>query len=162
MEVILSSRPFFPKVARTDLLNPFGDLTSTLVPPLIQRTRDTRSLPEGITCGAIHRVDDQRIAKALTTRAPAPPYPVATGARLPIAPGSAFGETFPTASSLLRISMPAYSASGDVAMVYTYEQCGGDCIYENYFVARYIEGHWRVILNRRSHTWNYDPPVQSK
>lgn len=156
VEVVLSSRPYFPNMPRSVLLNPFEDMTGTLVPQLIQRTRNTHSLPNGIACSGIHLTDEQRIAKALTTRASPPKYPVPTGSRLPIAPGSAFSETFPTASSLLRISMPAYSASGDVAMVYTYEQCGGDCIYESYFVARYMEGHWRVIHKRKSHTWNYE------
>lgn len=157
VEMILSSKPYAPQHTDPSLMAPFGGLSNSLIANLIARSRRAKSLPGNIECRNIRVVEDRLITGAI--RQPVKrsyDHPVAEGSPLPIKAGTAFRDMFPEATILARLSLPAYSSSRDVAVVYMYEECGGACMFERYFLLRKIGEEWRVILQESYKVWDFE------
>lgn len=86
---------------------------------LIRRSGESTALPSGISYKRVHLVNGQRIDDAFARKAKHPvELPAPAGVGIPIGANTAFEDTFPHAASLLRMSRPGYSVSGDHAIVY--------------------------------------------
>ena len=57
----------------------------------------------------------------------------------------AFRSRFPDAAGVLRLSWPAYSPDGLLAMVYVETGCGLDCAAGRLYLLSRADGAWRVI-----------------
>jgi hypothetical protein len=62
-----------------------------------------------------------------------------------------FYRTFPGSSGILSLSLPGYSANGNLAIVQVAYACGPLCGAGFYWVLEYVEGRW--VIKERSSAW---------
>lgn len=144
-EVVLSSHPLKPDLAKLTFMGDTRKLDPHAMAELIRRSGESTALPSGISYQRVHLVDGQRIDEAFARKAKHPmEFPVPAGAGIPIGANTGFEDTFPHAASLLRMSMPGYSVSGDLAIVYVVESCGGLCSRGEYIILHQVNDTWKV------------------
>lgn len=148
-KVLLSSKPYAPDDRHHGY--PYG-IPDAQIAALINRTKATDTLPKGITCPRVRTASYSRIMSAFHRPAKRPmQFPVPPGVLIPIGPNTGFKDTFPDIGILLRLSMPAYSQTKDMAVVYFSEDCGGLCAHGEYVVLQQVKGIWQVV--RRVQAW---------
>jgi hypothetical protein len=148
--VMLSSKPSAPDSRKEG--PPPPAISSAQMAHLMIRTAATDALPQGIGCPRVHMVSYARIKAAFDLPAKHPmQFPAPPGVVIPIGANTAFKDTFPNTGVLLRLSMPAYSSTKDIAIVYFSEDCGGLCAHGEYVVLQLLNGTWRVT--KRVQAW---------
>lgn len=149
-KVMLSSKPLVPDSTKEAL--PPHAISNDQMADLISRTRGTEELPKGIACPRVHMVAYARIKAAFDLPAKHPmEFPIPLGVLIPIGANTGFKDTFPDIKILLRLSMPAYSPTKDMAIVYFSEDCGGLCAHGEYVFLQLVNGSWRVT--KRLQAW---------
>jgi len=148
--VMLSSKPSAPDSTKEG--PPPPAISNAQMADLMSRTAGTDALPKGIECPRVHMVTYAHIKAAFDLPAKHPTqFPVPPGVLIPIGANTAFKDTFPNIGVLLRLSMPAYSPTKDIAIVYFSEDCGGLCAHGEYVVLWLVKGSWRVT--KRVQAW---------
>lgn len=148
--VMLSSKPSAPDSTKEG--PPPPTISNAQMADLMSRTAATDALPKGIECARVHMVTYARIKAAFDVPAKHPmQFPVPSGVLIPIGANTGFKDAFPNIGILLRLSMPAYSPTKDIAIVYFSEDCGGLCAHGEYVVLRLVNGSWRVT--KRVQAW---------
>jgi hypothetical protein len=148
-KVLLSSKPSAPDGKRKG--SPSG-VSDAQIADLISRTEATDALPKGIECRRVRMVPYARLKAAFDRPAKQPmEFPVPGGVLIPIGANTGFKDTFPDIGILLRLSMPVYSPTKDMAAVYFSEDCGGLCAHGEYVLLQHVNGAWRVI--KRVQAW---------
>jgi hypothetical protein len=148
-KVLLSSKPSAPDDTTKGYPSGISDAQTT---DLISRTEATDALPKGIECRRVRIVPYARLKAAFDRPAKRPmEFPVPVGVLIPIGANTGFKDTFPDVGILLRLSMPAYSPTKDMAVVYFSEDCGGLCAHGEYVLLQHANGTWRVI--KRVQAW---------
>ena len=148
-KVLLSSKPSAPDDTKKGY--PSG-ISDAQIADLINRTEATDALPKGIVCPRVRVVPYARLKAAFDRPAKQHmEFPVPPGVLIPIGANTGFKDTFPDIGILLMLSMPVYSPTKDMAIVYFSEDCGGLCAHGEYVLLQHVNGTWRVI--KREEAW---------
>ena len=131
---VLSRKPYVPD-------DSFQGLDPDVFAQMRHSSKFTQQLPVDLGCDGVH-MESERLIQVAFQRKPSHPiesYKI---------PWGGFYETFPGTSGLMYVSMPGYSATGDSAMVYVHEGCGGFCGAGRLLTLRRIGGKWYVVSSR--------------
>ena len=91
-------------------------------------------------------MSNERIEASLKRPATHPiKFPVPPSIRIPVGVNTGFTDAFPDADELLKLSMPGYSTSGNIAVVQMTVDCGGLCAHAEYVVLRKVGEQWQVV-----------------
>jgi len=118
-----------------------GMYTSALI-DLKQRASVESRIPFSVDCAGVTVAEQQTIQKAFASGASTPPNSIPGMATT--ATWRGFYRTFPGARDLMTLSKPGYAQSGEVALVYISQECGGLCGYSQYITLRRINGEWKI------------------
>ena len=114
-------------------------LDPNLVRNLIARNSSRPALPSGIGCKQLKLEDDAKITRAVSAVA-SPPSPKSAHPYW-----GTFDETFPGATGITHLSLPAYSGSFNEALVYVDGICGGLCGSGFIWRLRLVNGQWTLL-----------------
>jgi hypothetical protein len=138
--IVLSSTPAVPG-SDADI----GDAdNSGAVDNLKHRSQIKTALPSSLTSNGVHLLSDHEIQQ-VTKRVPEAP----SKESLLNKGWEPFYAAFPGSAGLMRISLPGYTAAGDIAVVYTNFECGKVCGKGEYVYLRRVNGDWQVLVRLR-------------
>lgn len=135
--IVLSSTPAVPG-SDADI----GDAdNSGAVDNLKQRSQIKTVFPSSLTSSGVHLLSDNEIQQA-TKRVP----DASTKESLLHKGWESFYSAFPGSAGLMKISLPGYTAAGDIAVVYTSFRCGSLCGKGEYVYLHRVNGDWQILV----------------
>jgi hypothetical protein len=138
--ILLSSKPAIPG-KNADI----GDTDqSGAVDNLIQRSRTDVTFPPSLAKSGLRILSGPEIHDAVE-RASNPP----AGGKPSSEAWWRFHSAFPGSVGLMSVSLPGYTASGDIAVVYTSFQCGALCGNGEYIYLHRVKGRWQILVRLR-------------
>ncbi|WP_158880594.1 hypothetical protein [Rhodanobacter sp. L36] len=141
----MSDDGFLVLSSTTEAPGPNADIgaadNSGAVGDLKRRAQIPTALPESLATGDVHLLNDREIQQALKDA-----RPTSTKASSIHKGWESFYSAFPGSAGLLKISLPGYAATGDIAVVYTSFRCGRLCGTGQYFYLRKVGGTWQILV----------------
>lgn len=107
---------------------------------LKRRNRSTASLPEGLSCQGASMHDEQEIQRFFDRDS------LSAGKMSLDAAWKKLFESFPEATGWMSVSLPGYTASRDIAVVYVAHHCGSLCGQGSYVYLHRSGGEWKVVV----------------
>jgi hypothetical protein len=140
----ISDDGFLVLSSTTEAPGPNADIgdadNSGAVDDLKHRAQIKTELPASLATGDVHLLNDREIQQALKDARPS------TKASSIHKGWESFYSAFPGSAGLMKISLPGYTATGDIAVVYTSFRCGALCGTGQYFYLRKVGGSWQILV----------------
>lgn len=134
--VLLSLRSISPsqdaELGSADESGAFDDLK--------RRNGSTATLPSSISCRGVHVLEDRKVRQLFEGGKHSVDKDL-LGDRW-----KQFYARFPSATGWMSLSLPGYTADGDIAIVYQVVRCGSLCGQGMYVYLHRVNGQWKVLV----------------